>query len=293
VSLSSPYKKKVRFSAAAAGLQGALRSANLHTVCESAQCPNRQECLGQGVATFMILGEHCTRACAFCAVGRGVPAAIDPDELRRVARMTAQLQLRHVVVTSVTRDDLPDGGAGHFSDTIGSIRAACPETSIEVLVPDFSGDDDALRTVVQAAPAVLNHNLETIPSLYRQVRPQADYGRSLRLIARAKEMAPGLVTKSGLMVGLGEDRTMIQEVMRDLRNAGCDILTIGQYFQPRQTCLPVARYVEDEEFKGYEEEGSRMGFKAVAAGRFVRSSYHAQEVFKGLTTKYTNNTKKA
>jgi lipoic acid synthetase len=290
VNLPSSYKKKIRFSATATGLQAALRTQGLHTVCEAAQCPNRQECLGQGVAAFMILGDCCTRACAFCAVNRGLPGAIDPDEPRRVATMVAQQKLRHVVVTSVTRDDLLDGGAGHFNSTIGSIRAVCPGTSIEVLIPDFNGNDESLLTVVQAAPAVLNHNLETVPHLYSRVRPQADYKRSLRLLGRAREMGPGLVTKSGLMVGLGEDRAMVLEVMRDLRNAGCDILTIGQYFQPQRTCLPVERYVEDGEFKEYEQEGRRMGFKTVAAGRFVRSSYHAQEVFRAITTKYTNDT---
>ncbi|HUT37439.1 MAG TPA: lipoyl synthase [Planctomycetota bacterium] len=251
-----------------------LRGLSLNTVCQSAQCPNQSECFARGTATFLILGDTCTRSCRFCAVGQGTPVPPDPDEPRRVAEAAARLGLQHVVVTSVTRDDLADGGSGHFAATIEAIRAACSAT-VEVLTPDFQGDRDCLRRVLEARPDVYNHNIETVPRLYPRVRPQAVYERSLELLARVADHGQGILPKSGLMVGLGETHNEMAAVIWDLRRAGCEALTIGQYLRPSPEHLPVERFVPPEEFDAYREEAEAMGFSAVAAGAFVRSSYHA------------------
>jgi len=254
-----------------------MRAKALHTVCEEARCPNIGEGWGRGTATFMILGDVCTRSCGFCAVKTGRPQGLDRDEPRRVALAVHQMGLRHAVITSVNRDELPDGGAGIFAETIRWIRRLCPETTVEVLIPDFKGDWNALATVVGAGPDILNHNLETVPRLYRRVRPQAEYGRSLALLARAKALSPRLQTKSGLMVGLGEQEEELLAVFQDLAERGVDILTVGQYLQPTPTHLPVERYWTPEEFARLKRAALAMGFRHVEAGPLVRSSYHAEE----------------
>ncbi len=254
-----------------------LKQLNLHTVCEEANCPNRMECFGRGTATFMILGSVCTRNCAFCAVTKGKPQPIDPGEPESVAQAVKNLGLRHAVITTVTRDDLSDGGVGVFAEVIRQIRAVSPQTTVEVLISDLRGDWNALKIIAGAGPEILGHNVETIPRLYPEVRPKAVYSRSLELLARAKELCPGAMTKSGVMVGLGETHAEVLEVFGDLRKAGCDILTVGQYLAPSTRHHPVAAYVTPEEFGRYEEEGYRMGFRFVASGPLVRSSYHAEE----------------
>lgn len=255
-----------------------LRRLELHTVCESARCPNIHECFRRGTATFMILGDRCTRGCGFCAVPKARhPVPPDPNEPAHVAQMARAMNLRHVVVTSVNRDDLPDGGAGHFAETIRAIRAALPAATIEVLTPDFLGDLDAVTTVLEARPDVFNHNVETVPRLYPRVRPQARYERSLAVLEFAARNA-GTLVKSGLMVGLGERCEEVEEVLRDLRRCGVSIVTIGQYLQPTRRNLPVAEYVPPERFEAYRETGLRLGFRAVFSGPFVRSSYMAELV---------------
>jgi lipoic acid synthetase len=254
-----------------------LRSLSLHTVCESARCPNLGECFRRGTATFLILGDTCTRSCRFCAVKKGVPLPPDPEEPRRVAEAARTLNLRHVVVTSVTRDDLPDGGAEHFAKTIQAIRECLPQATVEVLVPDFQGSAEALEVVLAACPDVLNHNVETVPRLYPLVRPQADYARSLELLRRTKVRYPGILVKSGLMVGLGETQKEVEAVLWDLKEVGCDVVTIGQYLRPTAWHLPVAAYVPPEVFAYYREYALRLGFRGVASGPFVRSSYRAEE----------------
>ena len=249
----------------------------LHTVCESAACPNIGECWNHRTATFMILGNVCTRRCGFCAVQSGRPGEVDYDEPRRVAEAVAALGLRYAVVTSVNRDDLPDGGAGLFARTIEAIRERSPECRVEVLIPDFQGSREALETVMAARPDVLNHNVETVPRLYRKVRSGARYERSLELLARAKEMAPQTPTKSGLMVGLGETSSEVLDVLRDLRRSRVDIVTIGQYLRPSPEHLPIARYVAPEEFAEYAKAARAMGFAHVESGPLVRSSYHARQ----------------
>jgi len=256
-----------------------LREGALHTVCEEARCPNIGECFEAGTATFLILGDTCTRRCGFCAVASGRPLPPDPQEPERVARTVHRLGLRHAVITSVTRDDLPDGGAAAFAHTIRRIRELCPACGIEVLIPDFRGSAQALGVVMAAAPDVLNHNVETVPRLYPQVRPGAVYPRSLEVLARAKALAPGVATKSGIMVGLGESRGELHQVMADLRAAGCDLLTIGQYLRPSPGHLPVARFYTPEEFHELQEEGLALGFRHVESGPLVRSSYHAGRAF--------------
>jgi lipoic acid synthetase len=253
----------------------------LHTVCQSAHCPNQGECFARGTATFLILGNTCTRSCGFCAVGQGTPAAPDPAEPRRVAEAAARLGLRHVVVTSVTRDDLPDGGSGHFAATIAAVRAAC-EATVEVLTPDFQGSAGSLTRVLEARPDVYNHNVETVPRLYPRVRPQASYERSLELLRRAAAHGHGIMPKSGLMVGLGESHGEAVAVMKDLRRVGCEALTVGQYLRPSPAHLPVERFVPPEEFDQYRDEAKVLGFSVVAAGPFVRSSYHADALLKGV-----------
>ena len=248
---------------------------HLHTVCESARCPNMAECWARRTATFLILGDICTRSCRFCAVKTGRPTGLDQMEPFRVADAVKQLGLRHAVITSVNRDDLDDGGAAIFAETVRQIRKKSPGCRVEVLIPDFKGDPAALSILLKARPDILNHNVETVPRLYRTVRPQAKYERSLWVLEESKRQ--GLVTKSGLMVGLGETRDEILAVMRDLRGVDCDILTIGQYLQPTKEHLPVDRYVHPDEFAFYKKEGLKMGFRFVESGPLVRSSYHADE----------------
>ncbi len=254
-----------------------LRRAGLSTVCEEARCPNLADCFGRGTATFLILGDICTRRCGFCAVGRGKPLLPAADEPQRVARTANELGLRHVVVTSVTRDDLADGGADHFRNTILALRAACPGTTVEVLVPDFGGRSESWEVVLGARPDVWNHNLETVPRLYPQVRPAADFARSLQLLRRGAERGTRLV-KSGIMVGLGEQPEEVEEVLRSVHSVGCGAVTVGQYLQPRRDRLPVLRKVEEDEYRRFRELGRRLGMR-VEAGPLVRSSWRARELF--------------
>jgi lipoic acid synthetase len=259
-------------------LKRRLRGHNLHTVCEEASCPNIGECFGKGTATFMILGDLCTRRCPFCDVAHGRPKPPDAQEPFNLAETIAAMKLRYVVITSVDRDDLRDGGAQHFADCIRAVRAGSPETRIEVLVPDFRGRlDKALDALGATLPDVMNHNLETVPRLYKLARPGADYTHSLALLQNFKERFPGIPTKSGLMVGLGETDEEIFEVMRDLRAHAVDMLTIGQYLQPTRAHLPVIRYVEPARFKDFERAAQDMGFLHAACGPLVRSSYHADQ----------------
>ena len=256
----------------------------LHTVCESAQCPNRWECWSQGTATFMIAGDRCTRACGFCAVTTAKPFALEHDEPQRVAEAVMRMKLKHVVITAVARDDVPDGGALHFARTIGAIRERDPEIIIEVLVPDFNGKDDSLRTVLEAAPHIFNHNLETVERLTPVVRSRAKYKLSLEFLARAKELRPGITTKSGIMLGLGETETEIFQAMDDLREHGVEVLTMGQYLRPTPQHLPVVEYIRPEVFNLYGDIARNKGFTHVASGPLVRSSYHAAD-FNPLETK--------
>ena len=262
--------------------RGIVRSNNLHTVCEEAGCPNIGECWEKKHATFMIMGDTCTRACAFCNVKTGLPGALDPHEPDHVAEATAKLGLAHIVITSVDRDDLADGGAQHFADTIRAIRARCPNTTIEVLTPDFLRKEGAIEIVVAARPDVFNHNLETVPSLYLTVRPGARYFHSLRLLQRVKEVNPRMFTKSGIMVGLGETRNEILQVMDDLRAADIDFLTIGQYLQPTRKHHEVKQFVTPDEFSSYEAMARAKGFLMVSASPLTRSSHHAGEDFARL-----------
>jgi lipoic acid synthetase len=259
-----------------------MRENGLHTVCEEAACPNIGECWEKKHATFMIMGDVCTRACAFCNVKTGLPGALDAHEPEHVAEATAKLRLAHVVVTSVDRDDLDDGGAAHFAATIRSIRARCPATTIEVLIPDFLRKEGAIETVVAARPDVVNHNLETVPSRYLTVRPGARYFHSLRLLQRVKELDPAMFTKSGIMVGLGEERNEVLQLMDDLRTAQVDFLTIGQYLQPTRKHHPVLRYVTPDEFKAYAAIANAKGFLMVSSSPLTRSSHHAGEDFARL-----------
>jgi lipoic acid synthetase len=253
---------------------------SLHTVCEEANCPNIAECFGRRTATFMILGRVCTRNCTFCNVTKGSVQPLDPDEPRHVAEAVKELQLRHVVVTSVTRDDLPDGGAGQFAEVINSIKALDKKVVVEVLIPDFQGDRDALKLVVDAKPEIINHNVETVPRLYPTVRPMAKYQRSLDLLRNVKEMDDSILTKSGIMLGLGERETEVIDVLKDLRNVGCDLMTIGQYLAPSKKHHPVVEYISPEVFDRYKDIGMEMGFKHVASSPLVRSSYHADQALK-------------
>jgi lipoic acid synthetase len=255
-----------------------LREHKLHTVCEEASCPNIGECFGKGTATFMIMGDKCTRRCPFCDVGHGRPDPLDPEEPLNLARTIASLKLKYVVVTSVDRDDLRDGGAGHFVECIRQVRAHSPETRVEILVPDFRGRDDRALEILKAAPPdVMNHNLETVPRLYKQARPGSDYAFSLRLLKKFKALHPDVPTKSGLMVGLGETDEEILQAMRDMRAHDIDMLTLGQYLAPSGHHLPVARYVHPDTFRMFEEEAAAMGFTHAAVGAMVRSSYHADK----------------
>ncbi len=251
---------------------------SLNTVCEEANCPNRMECFSKKTATFMILGSQCTRNCRFCNVTHGTPQPVDPEEPDKVAKAAAELELKHVVVTSVTRDDLPDGGARHFSRVIKAIKSLSSDTVVEVLIPDFRGSFAALETVVKAKPEVLNHNIETVPRLYPEVRPAAIYERSLELLSRVKSIDGSMLTKSGIMVGLGEKEEEVLRVFKDLRSAGCDFLTIGQYLAPSAGHYPVAEYISPEIFKMYKEKALSLGFSFVASAPLVRSSYNAAEM---------------
>ena len=262
-------------------LLGVMREGGLHTVCEEAHCPNLAECWGRGTATFMILGDTCTRACGYCQVTSGRPQGLDRDEPRRVALAVQRMGLQHAVVTSVNRDDLPDGGAGIFAETIRWIRRLSPGTSVEVLIPDFEGNWEALATTLDQRPEVLNHNTETVPRLYPSVRHQADYAQSLELLHRAAAWSPRPVTKSGIMLGLGETRAEVSTVLRDLRAVECDVLTVGQYLRPSAKHLPVARYVPPAEFDAIGAEARALGFRHVESGPLVRSSYHAESQVPG------------
>ena len=269
-----------------AEVEGLIREQRLVTVCEEARCPNLHECWGvHRTATFMLMGEVCTRHCGFCNVGKGRPGELDPDEPQRVAEAVARLGLRFSVVTSVNRDDLPDGGAAHFAATIRWIRALSPGCGVEVLIPDFRGSEEGLHTVLEARPEVLNHNVETVPHLYKRVRPDADYRQSLQVLRRAADwrdrQAPGLRVKSGIMVGLGETPEQVLALMADWREAGVDIATIGQYLPPSPLHLPLHRYVDPSEFEMYHEKGLEMGFRKVEAAPLVRSSYHAKDSYGG------------
>ncbi len=253
-----------------------MRGHRLHTVCEEAMCPNLGECWSRGTATFLLMGDTCTRSCGFCHIKTGRPATLDEDEPARVAESALALNLSHCVLTSVNRDELPNGGAHIFANTIREIRKRLSHCTIEVLIPDFKGDLAALKEVMEAKPEILNHNTETVPRLYRTVRPQANYRQSLDLLANAKKLDPGALTKSGIMVGLGETKEEIFEVMGDLRAQALDILTIGQYLRPSPLHLPVYRYVHPDEFQEFHDVGLEMGFQWVESGPLVRSSYHAE-----------------
>jgi lipoic acid synthetase len=263
-------------------LKSDLRRLNLHTVCESARCPNIHECFHRGAATFMILGNLCTRGCGFCSVPKGSPAKqdmhLDPDEPANVASMAAEMRLRYIVITSVNRDDLTDGGSHHFAETVRQVRRALPEARVEVLTPDFCGDLDAVARVLDSGPHVFNHNMETVPRLYSRVRPQADYSQSLRVLAFARKHSADVLTKSGFMVGLGETAAEVHSLLRDLRAAHVDVATIGQYLQPTRRNLPVSEYVTPAQFDSYRDYGLSAGFRMVFSGPLVRSSYMADHV---------------
>lgn len=275
-------RRKPGSSSDAVAVKQLLRKSKLHTVCEEARCPNISECFGRKTATFMILGDICTRGCRFCSVTTGKPSMPRSDfaaEAESVAAAAQTLGLRHVVVTSVARDDLADGGASGFAATILALKALVPKVVVEVLIPDFRGSEDPLRTVIDAGPNVLNHNLETVPRLYRRVRPGSGYRRSLELLRRVKSHDSNISTKTGIMLGLGETEQEVREVLHDCREVGVDIITAGQYMRPSRSHLPVSRYVPPEEFESYKRLAEEMGFSRVFFGPLVRSSYHADEVF--------------
>lgn len=259
-----------------------ISNAKLHTVCQEARCPNQWECFAKQTATFLILGNTCTRDCQFCAVSSGRPKELDPDEPLRVAQSAAELGLKYVVITSVTRDDLADGGAAHYAATITALRKNIQDVHVEVLIPDFGGNTEALHTVLQARPTVLNHNIETVPRLYATVRPQASYLRSLALLKKSHELNSAIPVKSGLMLGLGEKEHEITALLIDLLDNGCSLLTIGQYLQPTAAHLPVSRYIPPDEFEKWQKKAMAMGFKAAACGPFTRSSYKASEMISGV-----------
>ncbi len=252
----------------------------LNTVCSAASCPNMGDCFKRKTATFMILGSRCTRNCRFCNITNGNPETVDTDEPDRIAKAVVSMGIKHAVITSVTRDDLPDGGAKQFAAVIRAIRKLSDDTTVEVLIPDLMGSKDSLQIVLEAKPDVLNHNVETVKRLYSRVRPEANYDRSLRLLQRAKEMQPDVVTKTGIMVGLGETEQEVLELMDDVRSTGCDVITIGQYMQPTDEHIPVCEYISQEQFDEYKKAGQRKGFMYVASGTLVRSSYRAEEALK-------------
>jgi len=260
-------------------MKSMLRMLNLHTVCEEASCPNIGECFGKKTATFMIMGDTCTRACPYCDVVHGKPKPLDVDEPINVAKAVRILNLKHVVITSVNRDDIVDGGASHFAKVIEKIKEEKPDCTVEVLIPDFLGKKESLKTVVKAKPDIINHNVETVPSLYPKVRHRGDYKRSLKIISWIKDMDDSIFSKSGIMVGLGEEKEEVFKVMEDLIKHNCDIFTVGQYLQPSKKHIPVKKYYTEEEFKEFEKTGYQMGFKEVYSGILVRSSYNAENVF--------------
>ncbi|HHH84766.1 MAG TPA: lipoyl synthase [Firmicutes bacterium] len=260
-----------------------MKNLHLNTVCREARCPNRTECFNRGTATFLIMGDTCTRRCRFCNVTKGTPRPLDPAEPGHVAEAVETLGLKYAVITSVTRDDLPDGGSGHFAEVIRAVRRIKNDVGIEVLIPDFRGDASALERVLEAGPDVLNHNVETVPRLYSQIRPGALYDRSLELLSRVKGIAPSVKTKSGLMVGLGETDKELYDVFADLREAGCDLLTVGQYLAPTADHYPVQEYVTPDRFEEYRQKALEMGFADAACGPLVRSSYKAGEMFRGCS----------
>ncbi|MDM8518021.1 lipoyl synthase [Desulfobacterales bacterium HSG16] len=269
-------------------VRGFIKKGHLHTVCQEAKCPNQFECFSKKTATFLIMGSLCTRNCRFCSI-EGDPVDLpDPDEPKRVAEAVRAMGLRYVVVTSVTRDDLSDGGASCFARTIKEIRKEIPDAMVEVLIPDFNGDSDALKTVIDARPDVLNHNIETVLRLYPEVRPQALYDRSLELLRKVSEIAPDIPTKSGIMLGLGEKSDEIRETLKDLFKVNCRFITIGQYLQPSKNHLDVKRFVTPEEFDQWKDEAQKMGFLQVASGPFVRSSYHAGELYEAGFDNFDN-----
>lgn len=271
---SLPFWLRIKAPPAEAlsGTARLLREVGVRTVCEEARCPNMPKCFSQGSATFILLGPVCTRGCRFCAVESGIPPPPDPGEPGRVARAAEALKLKHVVLTSVTRDDLPDGGASHLAAAVAAVREALPEALVETLIPDFNGSEAALEILLEAEPDIVSHNLETIPRLYPTVRPRADYRRSLLLLARVKEKSPDTTTKSGLMLGLGERHEEVLTVLKDLRSVGCDLLTLGQYLSPSPQHHPVMRYITPTEFESYAHQALEMGFKSVLASPLVRSS---------------------
>jgi len=275
--LPSWFRQKLPDPAVMSNMAALVQNSGLHTICENALCPNSGECFSRNTATFLVLGDRCTRRCTFCAVRKGVPAAVDPEEPAHVLSAARVLGLRYAVVTSVTRDDLPDGGASHFAKVVEALHSG--DILAEVLVPDFQGTSESLGAVVSSRPEVINHNVETVPRLYAEVRPGANYRRSLQLLASLKERYPGIVTKSGMMVGLGESRDEVAQVMDDLRQAGCDLLTIGQYLRPTLQHHPVLRFVAPEEFDEYARVAESLGFAGVASAPLVRSSYHAAEMY--------------
>jgi len=279
------FKKKIPSPKVLSSMGTLFDRLSLHTICESALCPNLGDCFAQGTATFLILGDICTRNCTFCAVKKGVPCPVDEEEPEHLVEAVEKLGLKHVVITSVTRDDLPDGGAAHFVRTIARLRQRDGGITIEVLIPDFCGSPGSLKAVVDARPDVLNHNLETVPRLYPQVRPEADFQRSLWILKQAKELDSRIITKSGLMVGLGETRDELLDTMADLRRVDCDLLTIGQYLQPSPAHHPVVRYVPPEEFAEYESAGRVMGFRDVASAPLVRSSFNAAQLYTRARTR--------
>ena len=266
----SPNIKKIRTL---------INDDSIHTVCESAKCPNIGECYSKNTVTFMILGGVCTRSCRFCSVSKGMPSILDPKEPENVAKAAKKLGLKYVVITSVTRDDLADGGAGHFADTIRAVRETESEIKVEVLIPDLQGDEQNLYKIIGAKPNIINHNLETVPSLYSRIRPQADYKRSLKVLKTAKKLRSSLYTKSGIMVGLGEKQEEVVRLMKDLRSVDCDILTIGQYLQPSKDQIEVSEFITPDVFEWYKQTGERLGFSKVFSGPFVRSSYKASEIY--------------
>jgi lipoic acid synthetase len=258
---------------------GILNACHVNTVCNEALCPNRGKCFNENTATFIILGKVCSRHCRFCNVTSGEPACIDENERRGIAQAVAELGLKYVVITSVTRDDLPDGGSGHFAQTIYEIKKLNPDTHVEALIPDFMGDMEAVRRVLDSPCTVVGHNVETVPSLYAAVRPEADYGQSLKVIAEIKRYKPDIISKSGMMVGLGETKDEVLETIRDLREAGCEILTIGQYLRPSKAHYPVAEYIHPDVFREYAETGAEMGFLHVESSPLTRSSFMAHKSY--------------
>lgn len=273
-------RRRIQGSHISSEVNNILEDLNLNTVCKEANCPNRMECFNRSTATFMILGNVCTRNCTFCNVTKGEPQMVDREEPGKVAAAVARLKLRHAVITSVTRDDLEDGGAGHFAEVVKEIRNLKDGITIEVLIPDFLGNEAALDKVIASKPDIINHNIETVPELYPKVRPMAIYQRSLELLKRVKEKDSAILTKSGIMLGLGESEEAVVNVMKDLRSVGCDIMTIGQYLAPSSKHHPIVEYVHPDIFAKYREIGMSLGFKDVVSGPLVRSSYHADQVLK-------------